>query len=186
MSSTMAAAPSASASGSPACAANLYNIPVQDASCAIPYDSNSNATDVMSSCCKSASVISYFDDCGLYCLAQDQSVEDLTSCLMQSGAQPQDVFCRGNVTATATGSGSSLPTSAQASVVAGATGSGGSGGSSGGGGGSSTSGNDGLNGVDTSGDNSSGNGAAGIYGGFGIGKVAVALVAMLAVPLWIA
>lgn len=102
------------------CGAQLYNIPVQDAACAIPY--GGNHTDIMSACCKSADVISYYDDCGLYCLALDQSVADLTSCLFDEGAADSDVFCRGNTTATATGSGDSLPASVTASVVASATG----------------------------------------------------------------
>lgn len=175
----MAAVPSSSSgTASPACAANLYNIPVQDASCAIPFGSSDNAIDIMSGCCNSAPVISYFDDCGLYCLAQDQSVEDLTSCLMQSGALPQDVFCRGNVTATATGSSDSLPTSAQASVVAGATGSsnGGTGGRSGG------SNDDGLDGV-ASDDGSSGNGAGSPQSESGA-RIAIAFAMLLAVPFW--
>ena len=186
MSSTIAAiAPSSTSfqNSAPACASQLYNIPVQDASCAIPFDSHDNATDIMSSCCNSAAVISYYDNCGLYCLALDQSVEDLTSCLMQSGALPQDVFCRGNVTATATGSGDSVPTSAEASAVNAPGSTGSSGGSNGGSGGSS---NDGLDGVDSEEDDSSGNGAVGVQGGLGVGKLAVAVLGLLAVPFWIA
>ncbi|ETS74049.1 hypothetical protein PFICI_13915 [Pestalotiopsis fici W106-1] len=109
-----------SASASATCGARLYDIPVQDAACALPY--GGNHTDIMSACCKSADVISYYGDCGVYCLALDQSVADLTSCLFDQGAADQDVFCRGNTTATATGSGDSVPTSASASVVASATG----------------------------------------------------------------
>jgi hypothetical protein len=184
MSSTIAAVTPSGSSASPACAAQLYNIPVQDASCAIPYDSSNNATDIMSGCCNSASVVSYYDNCGLYCLAEGQSVEDLTSCLMQSGAQPQNVFCRGNVTATATGSSNQLPPSAQATVVSGGSASsdGSNGGNSGGSGGSS---DDGLNGVDGGDDSSNNNGAAAIQGGFGVGKIAVVVLGLLAVPFWI-
>lgn len=80
-----------------------------------------NHTDIMSTCCKTADVVSYYDDCGLYCLADGQTVGDLTSCLYQNGAAWQDVFCRGNTTATATAPNAAVPTSAGASVVAGST-----------------------------------------------------------------
>lgn len=178
-------APSSTTQASPACAAQLYNIPVQDASCAIPYDSSANATDIMSGCCNAAAVVSYYDNCGLYCLAEGQSVEDLTSCLMQSGAQPQNVFCRGNVTATATGSSNEIPPSAQATVVSGGSGSSGGGSGSSSSGGSSVSSDDGLDGVDA-GDDSSGNGAGSVQGGLGVGKLAIAVLTLLAVPFWIA
>jgi len=169
---------SASAAGSTpstvACSSNLYDIPVQDASCAIPFDDD--ATDIMAQCCQNAPVISYYDDCGLYCLASGQSVEDLTSCLMDGGAQPQDVFCRGNVTASATGTSNSVPTDAQASIVAGPTGGSGSG-----------SGGDGMNGVDSGSDSDSDSNDSrmtGIAGSMGYGGLVVGALAVLALPFW--
>lgn len=75
----------------------------------------------MSKCCQSASIISYYSNCGLYCLAQGQDVGDLTDCLFKNGAGWNDVFCSGTPNATATGSDSTPPPSAQASVVGGAT-----------------------------------------------------------------
>ncbi|ROV97455.1 hypothetical protein VMCG_06929 [Cytospora schulzeri] len=104
-----------------ACTGSLvYDIPVQDASCAIPI--GGNHTDIMSQCCGSADVVSYDNNCGLYCLAIDQSVSDITSCLFDSGASYSDVFCRGtgNATASATAS-DTLATGA--SVVASGSGS---------------------------------------------------------------
>lgn len=109
MSSTSAvsatSAASMAAATSTACTGSLvYDIPVQDASCAIPF--GGNHTDIMSQCCGSADVVSYDNNCGLYCLAIDQSVSDITSCLFDNGASYSDVFCRGtgNATASATAS----------------------------------------------------------------------------------
>lgn len=96
-SQTVSAVPTSSA------CVNLYNTPVNDAVCAMPYASNH--TQIMSACCKNAAVVSYYSDCGLYCLAVDQSVADLTKCLYENGAAWGDVFCKGNVTATATATG---------------------------------------------------------------------------------
>lgn len=82
----------------------------------MPYTSSS--LSALAKCCKSAPVISYYDNCGAYCLAQGQSVDDLTQCLYGQHVAWQDVFCSGNKTSTATGS-AGVPTSAQASVVSG-------------------------------------------------------------------
>ncbi|KAH6646960.1 hypothetical protein BKA67DRAFT_540427 [Truncatella angustata] len=111
-----------SASASPTCGSTLYNIPVDDAACAMPY--GGNHTDIMAACCKSAAVISYYDNCGVYCLAIDQSISDLTDCMYKNGAPyGNEVFCHGNTSATATGDASSTPTgtSVGASIVASAT-----------------------------------------------------------------
>ncbi|KAF7548863.1 hypothetical protein G7046_g8531 [Stylonectria norvegica] len=98
------------------CGSTLYDTPVKDVACAMPY--GGNHTDIMSACCKDAQVVSYYDNCGLFCLALDQTVDDLTDCLFDHGAARQDVFCRGNTTATATGTGPvDLPATASASVI---------------------------------------------------------------------
>ncbi|KKY37925.1 hypothetical protein UCDDA912_g02142 [Diaporthe ampelina] len=106
--STSGAPSATSTCGSP----SLYVIPVNDTACAVPY--GGNHTDVMSTCCKSAEVVSYSEDCGLYCLAIDQSVDDITDCLYENGIAWQDAFCSGtgNDTATATGNGGALATGA--------------------------------------------------------------------------
>lgn len=100
------------------CGATLYDIPVSDAACAVAF--GGNHTSVMSDCCKSADVVSYADDCGLYCLALDQTVEDLLKCMYGQGIGYSDAFCNGTANATATGSGASLASGA--SVVATASG----------------------------------------------------------------
>lgn len=102
------------------CGALLYDIPVQDAACAIAY--GSNHTDIMSACCGSADVVAYLDNCGLYCLAEDQTVGDLTKCMLGKGAANGDVFCRGATNATATGAGDAASLTSGASVVASGTG----------------------------------------------------------------
>lgn len=112
---SMSSTTSSLAATATACA-NLYDTPVQDAACAMPY--SRDHVDQMQSCCKNADVVSYYNNCGLYCLAQGQSVADLTDCLFKKGAAYQDVFCRGNTTATATETGSvKPPATASASVV---------------------------------------------------------------------
>ncbi|KAJ4416171.1 hypothetical protein N0V82_006931 [Gnomoniopsis sp. IMI 355080] len=100
------------------CGATLYDIPVSDAACAVAF--GGNHTDVMSDCCKSADVVSYADDCGLYCLAQDQTVDDLLNCMYSQGIGYSDAFCNGTANATATGTGSGSLASG-ASVVASAS-----------------------------------------------------------------
>lgn len=106
------AAPSATGTcGSP----SLYDIPFNDTACAVPY--GGNHTDVMSTCCKSAEVVSYADDCGLYCLAIDQTVDDITGCLYENGIAWQDAFCNGVGNDTATATGNSAPTATGATVV---------------------------------------------------------------------
>lgn len=107
MSSTSAAARPTATS---ACGASLYEIPVADAACAMPYGGDKNHTAVMGACCGDrADVVAYRGDCGIYCLALGQSVADLTSCLYDHGAAWGDVFCSGNTTATATATDGGLP-----------------------------------------------------------------------------
>lgn len=96
---------------------NLYNPPNQNAVCAMP--STSTYLDYMSSCCGDAQIVSYDDNCGIYCVALDQTISDLIECLMEEGAEekPQDVFCSGNTTESKTEDGD-VPSSAGVSVVA--------------------------------------------------------------------
>ncbi|KAI1485563.1 hypothetical protein F5X96DRAFT_659446 [Biscogniauxia mediterranea] len=158
---TTAASASATATG----CGNLYDIPAHDASCAMAY--GGNHTDIMAQCCGSADVVSYYDGCGLYCLAVDQTVGDLTDCLYARGAAYQDVFCYGNTTATATATDATLPASASASVVSTA-------GSS-----SSTSGASSSDGAAATGTDSPGSAAAGLRPDYGVVKVGVAIGALL-------
>lgn len=114
--STSAAATATVAS----CGATLYDIPVQDASCAIAY--GGNHTDIMRACCGSAAVVAYADNCGLYCLAEDKTVAELATCMEGQGAAYGDVFCRGTGNATATATGADASLTSGASVVASGTG----------------------------------------------------------------
>lgn len=98
---------------------SLYDIPFNDTACAVP--SGGNHTDVMTTCCKSADVVSYNDDCGLYCLAIDQTVTDITDCLYKNGVAWADAFCNGEGNDTATATGNSAPTATGASVVSGSS-----------------------------------------------------------------
>ncbi|RYP10066.1 hypothetical protein DL765_008220 [Monosporascus sp. GIB2] len=102
------------------CAASLYDIPTRDFACAVPFSvGGKDYTDIMVRCCGDADVVAYRGDCGLYCLAVDQSVTELTECLHDAGAAWGDVFCNGNGTATATAPGEAeVPATASASVVA--------------------------------------------------------------------
>lgn len=88
------------ASATSTCAPKLYEIPTHDAACAMP-NRNSSYADLMSSCCGTASVISY-SDCDYYCLAQNQTVGELAECLIE-GSRAGEVWCNTNASATATG-----------------------------------------------------------------------------------
>ncbi|KAI1630623.1 hypothetical protein F4809DRAFT_636062 [Biscogniauxia mediterranea] len=157
--STTAASASATATG----CGNLYDIPAHDASCAMAY--GGNHTDIMAQCCGAADVVSYYDGCGLYCLAVGQTVGDLTDCLYARGAAYQDVFCYGNTTATATASDATLPASASASVVSTA--------------GSSSSSSSSASGAATGTDSPGSGAAAGVRPDYGVMKVGVAIGALL-------
>lgn len=83
------------------CTGNVYVLPnITDAACGAPI--SGNITDAFDTCCKGNSPVKYDNDCGIYCLAQDQTVDELTKCLeKESGTY--SIFCnkRGNATATA-------------------------------------------------------------------------------------
>jgi hypothetical protein len=87
-----------SASATSSCYAKLYDIPTHDAACAMPM--KGNYSEIMSSCCSSASVIEY-DGCDYYCLAQGQTVGTLAECLIKA-SEPGQVWCNTNANATAT------------------------------------------------------------------------------------
>ncbi|RYP65146.1 hypothetical protein DL770_009065 [Monosporascus sp. CRB-9-2] len=103
------------------CGANLYDIPTRDVACAVPFSAGGNDhTDIMIQCCGAADVVSYRGNCGLYCLAVDQTVAELTECLHDAGAAWGEVFCNNDTaTATATAPGDAeVPATASASVIA--------------------------------------------------------------------
>lgn len=113
MSATTTTHHAATPTPSSGCGSLLYDIPTKDAACALSY--GGNHTDIMTGCCQQ--VVSYQNDCGLYCLAQGQSVSDLTQCLYDGGAAYQDVFCNAQTNATATATGNVEPTASGATVV---------------------------------------------------------------------
>ncbi|KAH8162799.1 hypothetical protein CIB48_g5452 [Xylaria polymorpha] len=104
----------------PACA-NLYEIPISEAGCAVSF-AGAGHEDAMKACCKSAEVISYFSDCGIYCAAVDQTIKELQDCLFGEKVAYQDVFCNAANNATATNTDPSIPATASASVIAGGSG----------------------------------------------------------------
>lgn len=112
---TTIATTATSARPSPTMCHNLYDTPARDAVCAMPYSDDN--IDYLKSCCKGAEIYSYYDDCGLYCAAEDQTVGDLTQCLFDAGADWTDVFCRGNETASATGDGEPIASATASSIA---------------------------------------------------------------------
>lgn len=94
---------------------NLYDTPSRDAVCAMPY--SEDHIDYLKGCCNGAEIYSYYDDCGLYCAAEDQTVGDLTKCLYDAGAEYIDVFCRGNETVSATADGEPIASATVSSIA---------------------------------------------------------------------
>lgn len=115
MSSTSTSPAEASSTSAP-CGTWTFDIPVSQPACGMAF--GGNHTDVLSACCGDADVVSYRNDCGVYCLAVDQTVDDLTSCLYDHGAPWGDVFCSAAGNATATDTGATPAATASASVVA--------------------------------------------------------------------
>lgn len=107
---------SSSAPASTGCGATLYVIPAPGAACAMPFRNNNTA--ILSACCGRADVVSYSNNCGLYCLAQGQNVGTLTSCMFHEGAPYADVFCNAMLDGTSNPAAGDKPLSAGASVVA--------------------------------------------------------------------
>ncbi|KAH7273149.1 hypothetical protein MRS44_003645 [Fusarium solani] len=110
----------AAATATTACT-NLYDSPNQDTTCAMPY--TGNHTDIMKKCCGDAQIVSYHNDCGIYCVALDQTVSDLADCLWDNGAPWEAVFCSvpksvSSDVASKT-KDAAVPASAQASVISG-------------------------------------------------------------------
>jgi len=105
--SSIASTPSPSSSS---CAtADFSRFPTPDVACAVGSTDgiNSNISTVFDKCCKSAPVEPFNGPCGYYCLAVQQSVSDLQTCFQNGGIIPNQIFCNGTNSATAT----STPTS---------------------------------------------------------------------------
>ncbi|KGO69468.1 hypothetical protein PITC_014230 [Penicillium italicum] len=110
MSTTTSSTTSSASATSTACGSSVWRIPTNDEACAAVV--SGNITEVMNFCCKNARVSKYEDDCGIYCLAQGQTVDKLQACLASKSNNYHNVFCNTvtNTTATATSTGSK-PTS---------------------------------------------------------------------------
>ena len=81
-------------------------MPTEGALCAVA-DEDKNR-DIMERCCNSAPVVAYDDECVIYCLVKDQSVQDLLNCLFELDVpgQPEvtslNAWCVESITATTT------------------------------------------------------------------------------------
>lgn len=98
VSSTTIATTSAS---STACA-SVWDFPGKDVGCGATV--KGNMTDVFDECCKGNAPVKFHDDCGIYCLAQGQTLEKLRDCLTSKSNEYHGVFCnsnKANATATA-------------------------------------------------------------------------------------
>ncbi|KAL4917870.1 hypothetical protein BDW62DRAFT_201421 [Aspergillus aurantiobrunneus] len=83
----------------------MYELPIKDAACGMPNNKDKDYESLFSRCAAPAAVRTYHDDCALYAPALDQSVQDLTDCLYGAGVEWEDVWCSGDTTASASGTG---------------------------------------------------------------------------------
>ena len=97
---TAAATATAASATATVCGATVYQIPVIDAACGAKL--SGNMSSVFDTCCKGDSPVKYDNDCGIYCLAQEQTVHELSDCIMSKANNYRDVFCEGKQNATAT------------------------------------------------------------------------------------
>ncbi|KAH7227197.1 uncharacterized protein BKA55DRAFT_527191 [Fusarium redolens] len=103
------------AAASQTACADIYNTPNQDNVCAMFR--KDNHTDIMQACCGEAKIITYSGDCGLYCVALGQTIDQLSKCLYDHGAPDEKgVWCSGNSKTTKT-KDASIPATARATVV---------------------------------------------------------------------
>ncbi|EXL54298.1 hypothetical protein FOCG_07369 [Fusarium oxysporum f. sp. radicis-lycopersici 26381] len=106
---------STSTAASQTACADIYNTPNQDNVCAMFR--KDNHTDIMQACCGEAKIISYSGDCGLYCVALDQTIDQLSKCLYDHGAPDEKgVWCSGNSKTTKT-KDANIPATARATVI---------------------------------------------------------------------
>lgn len=103
------------AAASQTACSDIYNTPNQDNVCAMFL--KDNHTDIMQACCGEAKIITYSGDCGLYCVALDQTIDQLSKCLYDHGAPDEKgVWCSGNSKTTKT-KDASIPPTARATVI---------------------------------------------------------------------
>ncbi|KAF1956400.1 hypothetical protein CC80DRAFT_362770, partial [Byssothecium circinans] len=90
----------------PSCTTQKFSdFPTRDIACAVGGTSGfpPNYRDTLKSCCKSAPVQEWAAGCALYCLSVDQTIDELQKCWQKGGVLPGEIYCSGNMTATATG-----------------------------------------------------------------------------------
>ncbi|KAF2498298.1 hypothetical protein BU16DRAFT_536347 [Lophium mytilinum] len=90
---------SALPSNTQTCSQYLDSIPDGRPACAILNGANATAAfDDLTFCCKGQPVVEYSSNCSVYCLAQEQTVGELTACIglqMKSGG----ILCNGEADA---------------------------------------------------------------------------------------
>ncbi|KAJ4309068.1 hypothetical protein N0V84_011722 [Fusarium piperis] len=104
---------SAAPTGTLACR-NLYDTPNKDATCGLSY--SDKHIDIMKECCGDAQIVSYFDNCGLYCVALGQTTGELQKCMWDNGAAWEAPFCS-NTTGTSLTTDPKIPATARATVI---------------------------------------------------------------------
>lgn len=92
---------------------DVYQLPTTDAACGASL--HGNMGDVFDECCKGNGPVTYGNHCGIYCLAQGQTVHELSSCLMSKSHNYGGVFC--NDAENATASTPATTTNAQATAA---------------------------------------------------------------------
>ncbi|KAJ5715434.1 uncharacterized protein N7483_012615 [Penicillium malachiteum] len=105
MSTTTTSTTSSASATSTVCTGNVWELPITDAACGSRI--TGNMTTVFDDCCKGDSPVKYDGDCGVYCLAQEQTVSELLTCLHSKSNDYQDIFCNDKLNATATAAATS-------------------------------------------------------------------------------
>ncbi|RSL96472.1 hypothetical protein CEP52_011481 [Fusarium oligoseptatum] len=93
---------------------NLYDTPNKDATCGLSY--SKKHIQIMKECCGDAQIVSYFDNCGLYCVALGQTTAELQKCMWDQGAAWEAPFCS-NTTGTSLTADPKIPATAKATVI---------------------------------------------------------------------
>lgn len=93
---------------------NLYDTPNKDATCGLSY--SKKHIQIMKECCGDAQIVSYFDNCGLYCVALGQTTDELQKCMWNHGAAWEAPFCS-NTTGTSLTADPKIPATAKATVI---------------------------------------------------------------------
>ncbi|KAF4470582.1 hypothetical protein FALBO_2518, partial [Fusarium albosuccineum] len=93
---------------------NLYDTPNKDATCGLSY--SKKHIEIMKDCCGEDQIVSYFDNCGLYCVALGQTTAELQKCMWDKGAAWEAPFCS-NTTGTSLTADPKIPATAKATVI---------------------------------------------------------------------